>query len=109
IFVRRTLEDFSLSEHCLGPAVRDVTLYSPARRKIEFASRYDEFRVGRMGLLYHRFLDNAVRAGVEWMPSTKFAGYTRSQKGIIVRLEDRGGLRSVKARYLVGGDGARSR
>ncbi|HKP37313.1 MAG TPA: NAD(P)/FAD-dependent oxidoreductase [Pyrinomonadaceae bacterium] len=109
IFVRRTLEDFSLPEHCLGPPVRDVTLYSPARRKIEFASRHDEFRVGRMGLLYQRFLDNAVRAGVEWMPGTKFAGYTRSQDGLTVRLEGSGGPHSAKARYLVGGDGARSR
>ncbi|HEX3144653.1 MAG TPA: FAD-dependent oxidoreductase, partial [Pyrinomonadaceae bacterium] len=56
IFVRRTLEDFSLPDDCLGPVVRDVTLYSPARRSIELHSPYDEFRVGRMGLLYQRFL-----------------------------------------------------
>ena len=31
IFVRRTLEDFDIPEDCLGPAVRHVTLYSPAR------------------------------------------------------------------------------
>src|SRR6185436_244217 len=62
IFVRRTLEDFSFPENCLGPPVRDVTLYSPSRRQIEFASRHDEFRVGRMALLYRRFLENALRA-----------------------------------------------
>ena len=33
IFVRRTLEDFDIPDDCLGPAVRDVTLYSPSRRR----------------------------------------------------------------------------
>src|ERR1044072_9723056 len=63
IFVRRTLEDFSFPEHCLGPAVRDVTLYSPARRAVEFFSPHDEFRVGGMGGLYRPFLHRALRAG----------------------------------------------
>src|SRR5206468_9237091 len=72
IFVRRTLEDFSLPDDCLGPVVRDVTLYSPSHRSIELHSPYDEFRVGRMGLLYERFLDAAICAGVEWMPATQF-------------------------------------
>ena len=52
IFVRRSLEDFDLPEGCLGPAVRHVTLYSPARRPLLLESTYDEFRVGRMGRLY---------------------------------------------------------
>src|SRR6476620_11864927 len=56
IFVRRTLDDFALPAECLGPVVRDVTLYSPARRKLDLRSEHDEFRVGRMGLLYERFL-----------------------------------------------------
>src|SRR5207248_9062375 len=72
IFVRRTLEDFALPDDCLGPAVRDVTLYSPARRKLELQSSHDEFRVGRMGVLYERFLDQSVRSGVAWMPATQF-------------------------------------
>ncbi len=105
IFVRRTLEDFSFPEHCLGPPVRDVTLYSPARRAIEFASPHDEFRVGRMARLYDRFLDNAMSAGVVWMPGTQFVEYS----GGIVRLEQHSHSRSVRARYLVGADGARSR
>src|SRR5438874_12911483 len=52
IFVRRTLEDFALPADCLGPPVRHVTLYSPGRRALELGSPLDEFRVGRMGLLY---------------------------------------------------------
>src|SRR6267154_6315147 len=58
IFVRRTLEDFDFPADCLGPPVRHVTLYSPARRTMDLVSPHDEFRVGRMGRLYQRFLDN---------------------------------------------------
>src|SRR5437667_1539725 len=50
IFVRRTLEDFNFPENCLGPAVRHIRLYSPARRSMDLVSPHDEFRVGRMGL-----------------------------------------------------------
>ena len=57
IFVRKTLEDFDLPEDCLGPPLRDVTLYSPARRPLLLKSPHDEFRVGRMGRLYQRLLD----------------------------------------------------
>src|SRR5882672_2335051 len=75
IFVRRTLEDFALPEDCLGPPVRHVRLYSPARRFMDLESPHDEFRVGRMGALYQRLLDNCLRVGVEWMPATRYAGH----------------------------------
>src|SRR3989442_14232413 len=77
IFVRRTLEDFALPEDCLGPPVRHVRLYSPSRRSMDLTSPHDEFRVGRMGLLYERFLSQAIRAGVEWMPGTQYAGLAK--------------------------------
>src|ERR671939_2205078 len=54
IFVRRTLEDFELPADCLGPPVRHVTLYSPARRALALASQHDEFRVRRIGRRYLR-------------------------------------------------------
>jgi flavin-dependent dehydrogenase len=109
IFVRRTLEDFSLPEDCLGPAVRHVRLYSPARRQMDLASSHDEFRVGRMGLLYQRYLNRAICAGVEWKPSSKFIDSTKLQIGMAIRLEDRTGARVIRTRYLVGADGASSR
>jgi flavin-dependent dehydrogenase len=109
IFVRRTLEDFSLPEDCLGPPVRHVRLYSPMRRRQDLTSPYDEFRVGRMGLLYQRFLNRGICAGVEWMPATKFIDCTKQKHGMIVRLEDRTGSRLIRTRYLVGADGANSR
>jgi flavin-dependent dehydrogenase len=109
IFVRRTLEDFSLPEDCLGPAVRHVMLYSPARRRMDLASQHDEFRVGRMGLLYQRYLNRAICAGVEWMPSSKFIDCTKLKIGMAIRLEDRTGQRVIRTRYLVGADGASSR
>ncbi len=109
IFVRRTLEDFDFPEDCLGPPVRHVRLYSPGRRSLDLESPHDEFRVGRMGQLYQRMLDKCLRAGVEWMPATRYAGHTPLKRALVVRLDGRGFSRWVSARYLVGADGANSR
>jgi len=109
IFVRRTLEDFDFPSDCLGPPVRHVRLYSPARRQLDLASPHDEFRVGRMGLLYQRMLENCLRAGVEWLPATRYANHTKLKNSLVVRLDGQGYSRWVEARYLVGADGANSR
>ena len=110
IFVRRTLEDFALPEDCLGPPVRHVTLYSPARRALSLESPFDEFRVGRMSKLYLRRLAECQRAGVVWSPSTRYAGSVEAaQSSSLVRLESDGRGRAVRARFVVGADGARSR
>src|SRR6267142_1091486 len=118
IFVRRTLEDFDIPADCLGPAVRHVTLYSPSRRRMELVSPHDEFRVGKMGRLYARYLDQCLRAGVDRLPGTRYAEHRREKKALrgknqlIVRLDSnhRGHpSRWVAARYLVGADGANSR
>lgn len=110
IFVRRTLEDFDLPEDCLGQPIRRVTLYSPARRALTIESKHDEFRVGRMGRLYARLLEDATSAGAVWSPATRYVGLEDAgRRGSQVLLE-RGGLeRRVAARYVIGGDGARSR
>ncbi|MEO8435538.1 MAG: NAD(P)/FAD-dependent oxidoreductase [Pyrinomonadaceae bacterium] len=109
IFVRRTLEDFYFPENCLGPAVRDVTLYSPARRPMNLSSPHDEFRVGRMGLLYQSYLEKCQGAGVRWLPGTKYGGHSLAKNQLIVQLDGDGPLQRVKTRYLVGADGASSR
>ena len=64
IFVRRSLEDFSLPPAFLGPPIRHVTLYSPARRQLHLESPHDEFRIGHMGPLYARLLKDCQAAGV---------------------------------------------
>jgi flavin-dependent dehydrogenase len=112
IFVRRTLEDFDVPEDCLGPVVRHVTLYSPSRRRMELVSPHDEFRVGKMGRLYIRYLDHCLRAGVTWRPATTYREHTRVKNGLAVRLDNNAGgdsSRWVNTRYLVGADGANSR
>ncbi len=109
IFVRRTLEDFDIPEDCLGPGISDVTLYSPSRRSMQLRSENQEFRIGRMALLYNRYLTQCLRVAVEWLPETSYVGHTQSKNGLIVRLEERAITRSVKARYLIGADGANSR
>jgi flavin-dependent dehydrogenase len=106
IFVRRTLEDFPLPEDCLGPPVRTVKLYSPARRALTLVSPHDEFRVGRMRRLYQSFLHKCICAGVEWMPATRFREHYRFRSETIVLLETESSRRWVRTRYLVGADGA---
>ncbi|HEY0172724.1 MAG TPA: NAD(P)/FAD-dependent oxidoreductase [Pyrinomonadaceae bacterium] len=115
IFVRRTLEDFDLPRDCLGPPVRRVKLYSPARRAQVLESGHDEFRVGRMGRLYARMLEECLDARAAWSPATRYAGLEDAGGlgdeggGSVVRLERAGVVRRVAARFLLGGDGARSR
>jgi flavin-dependent dehydrogenase len=109
IFVRRTLEDFALPEDCLGPEVRRVVLYSPRGRPIELESAHPEFRVGKMGALYRRMLDECIAAGVEWSPRTRFAGLLDDGARSVVLLERGGRGSGVLARFVVGADGAQSR
>ena len=105
IFVRRTLLDFDIPDDCLGPPIKHVTLYSPAQRSIEFVSEHDEFRIGRMGQLYQRYLQQCVLAGVQWLPETSYLGHTATNDKLTVRLS----TGNVTTRYLIGADGARSR
>jgi flavin-dependent dehydrogenase len=109
IFVRRTLEDFDLPEDCLGPPVRHVSLYSPWRRRMDLVSPHDEFRVGRMGPLYNRYLDHCLRAGMTWMPQTRYAEHYQFKGRLVVRLDGHISTRYVTSRFLVGADGANSR
>ncbi|MFC4429114.1 NAD(P)/FAD-dependent oxidoreductase [Citricoccus alkalitolerans] len=106
IFVRRTLEDFVLPEEHLGPAIRRMVLYPPGLAgPVELASDRDEYRVGDMGPLYTAAADDAVRGGVDSRLATRFIG--RWDGGY--HLEDAAGPLEVRARFVVGADGARSR
>ena len=108
IFVRRTLEDFDLPADCLGPAVRHVTLYSPALRPLELESPHTEFRVGRMAQLYQGLLADAIRCGVTWLPETRFADLA---PGTPTRIHIERGDRPevLVTRFVVAADGAQSR
>jgi flavin-dependent dehydrogenase len=91
IFVRRTLEDFALPEHHLGPAVRRVLLYPPSLREpVELVSARDEFRVADMAGVYAHALAAARQAGA------------RIRLGVPYPVE------GVTARFTIGADGARS-
>ena len=105
IFVRRTLVDFDIPDDCLGPPIKHVTLYSPAQRSMEFVSEHDEFRIGRMGQLYQRYLQQCLLAGVEWLPETSYLGHSTNNGKLTVRLS----TGPVTTRFLIGADGARSR
>ncbi|MCA1576679.1 MAG: NAD(P)/FAD-dependent oxidoreductase [Acidobacteria bacterium] len=114
IFVRRTLVDFDLPDDCLGPPIKHVTLYSPALRPLELASHHEEFRIGRMGQLYQRYLQQCLHAGVHWLPQTSYLSHSASNGKLTLRLHSgfpRKSIspRSIRTRYLIGADGARSR
>jgi flavin-dependent dehydrogenase len=109
IFVRRSLEDFALPSVYLGPPITRVTIYSPARRRLELESTHDEFRIGRMGPLYLRLLKDCRAAGADWRGATTFAGCEPADGGSIVHLRVAGAEHALHARYLVGADGNDSR
>lgn len=105
IFVRKTWEDFPLPDEQLGRAIREVVLYSPRRRALHLAADHDEFRVGRMGWIYLYLLEQCHRAGVEWLPSSRLISIDNEH----LTIERPGGKREqIRARYVVGADGARS-
>jgi flavin-dependent dehydrogenase len=105
IFVRRTLVDFDLPEDCLGPPIKHVTLYSPAHRSLELVSQHDEFRIGRMGQLYQRYLQQCLLGGVHWLPHTSYLSHAADGDKLTLQLSSG----SITTRYLIGADGARSR
>src|ERR1051325_4798963 len=106
IFVRRTLVDFDLPEDCLGPSIKHVTLYSPAQRSLQLVSQHDEFRIGCMGQLYQRYLQQCVHSGVQWLPHTSYVSHSESNGKLTLQLSSGP---SITTRYLIAADGARSR
>lgn len=103
VFVRRTLDDFDLPEHLLGPGIRDVLLYPPSRRApIHLTSDRDEYRVADMAAVYEHAHRAAEAAGARVELGMRYAGVSKG----LVRLAD---AEPVTARFVVGADGARSR
>ena len=109
IFVRKTFEDFDFPPATLGKPIRNVTLYSPKLNSIKLESEKDEFRVGKMGLIYDALLEDAVTDGVRFARATSYKGAEMSDGFTIVNLEKRGEAYQVKAKVLIGADGANSR
>ena len=109
IFVRKTLEDFNFPAGTLGQPVRNVTLYSPKLRAVNLESEKDEFRVGKMGLLYEHFLNECLENGVEFLNGTRYVSAETAKGETVVRLEKNGKSFEIKTKVLIGADGANSR
>jgi geranylgeranyl reductase family protein len=108
IFVRRTWDDFPLPDEQLGRGIRRVTLYSPRRRAMQLEATGDEFRVGRMSWIYLYLLEQCVRAGVTWLPSSRLVECEALRDRTVVTIERAGRRERISARYVVGADGPRS-
>lgn len=103
IFVRRTLDDFDVPDHLLGPGVRDVLVYPPSRRNpVRLTSDRDEYRVADMAGVYRHAHRAAEAAGARVALGVRYQGLT----GGVARLA---GADPVTTRFLIGADGARSR
>ncbi|GAA3208470.1 NAD(P)/FAD-dependent oxidoreductase [Dactylosporangium siamense] len=123
IFVRRTLDDFDLPAHLLGPGVRDVLLYPPSRRApIRLTSDRDEYRVADMAGIYEHARHAAESAGARVQLGVRYTGITATaagRSGITATAAGYTGITGhtatfeqaepVRARFVVGADGARSR
>jgi flavin-dependent dehydrogenase len=109
IFVRKTFEDFEFPAGALGKVISNVALYSPRMKKLELQSTKDEFRVGKMGLIYKDFLQDCLENGVEFKFATRYVSAATFEGETIVKLEKKGAELDVKTKVLVGADGANSR
>lgn len=109
IFVRKTFEDFEFPNDCLGKSIRKVSLYSPKLKAVNLESEKDEFRVGKMALIYDEFLQEVASDGVNFARATAYEGFEIVDGATIVRLEKRGEVSAVKTKILIGADGANSR
>ena len=115
IFVRRTLEDFELPPGTLGPPVRNVSLFSPGLRRLDLASEHEEFRVGKMGVLYCSLLKECEAAGVEILLGARYVSSELVNPAVpgnevsTVKLESQGRRISLRTKVLIGADGANSR
>lgn len=108
IFVRKTLDSFDLPADCLGPPVRHVELVSPRGRRLRLASEHDEFRVGRMGALYERWLAQSMAHGTKFVSGTRLIGIEPDGEASLLSLARGLDRFSLRARFVIGADGARS-
>ncbi len=109
IFVRKTFEDFDFPAGTLGKAVKNVTLYSPKLKSVNLKSEKDEFRVGKMGVLYQSLLQDCLTDGVQFSNGTRYISAEITEKETIIKLEKSGKQIEIKTKVLIGADGAVSR
>ena len=109
IFVRRTLEDFDLPPSALGPPMSRVVLRSPRGRGLQIEGSPIEFRFGDMAAIYETLREKATEDGVQWRPRHRFVSAERHGQTTLIRLATPDGHRTLRTRFLVGADGARSR
>ncbi len=110
IFVRKTIEDFDFPTETLGKPISDVVLYSPKLKTLKLESEKQEFRIGKMGVLYESFLKDCVDCGVQFMNGIRYvSSETNTSLKTVVNLEKCGKSIQVETKVLIGADGIKSR
>jgi len=111
IFVRKTFEDFDFPPETLGKSICDATIYSPKLKALKLKSDKEEFRVGNMGVLYEKLLQDCIKEGVKFLSDTAYisAAMKLSRARTIVNLKNHGKRFQIKTKVLIGADGAKSR
>jgi flavin-dependent dehydrogenase len=76
---------------------------------LHLESEHAEYRIGKMARLYQRELQQCLLNGVQWLPSAIYLDSSSERTGSVVRFKVDTTSRSIKTKFLIGGDGACSR
>ncbi len=109
IFVRRTVEDFPEVTSHLSAPISTIYVHSPKGRRLRINSPHPEFRIADMGNLFSSLASDAITHGCEWGAEHKLVYIEPLGPYSALRFATPHGARHIRARYVVGADGARSR
>jgi flavin-dependent dehydrogenase len=104
IFVKEANELLPLPG-TLARKVEGVRLYGPSRRTVDLFAPGSYFLTTDTRGVLRWMAEQAQEAGARVRAKARFEGGTQDSEGVTVRV----GTESIRARYLLGADGARSR
>lgn len=109
VFVRRTVEDFpDITPHLSRP-IGTVLIHSPKGQRLRIKSPHPEFRIADLGGLFSDYLQDAVQDGCVFGEHHRLVFVEPLGPYVALRFQTAKGARHIRARYVVGADGARSR
>ncbi len=104
ILVKEAQDCLDVPAH-LTRRIEKVRLYGPSRRAVDLDARDGYFLTTDTAGVLRWMADEAERAGVRVWTNARFTGAERTSAGVAAHI----GGQSLRARWLIGADGARSR